>query len=119
MPKWKHTYNRRHLCSVTNMCTVAAFILGSSLKSRGRSGAGHGTRTRAYNSSYLLSQSSMVQDVLQAAGVDSDMAFARDSRLHNCILGIVRLTPGTDYESSMTKFNSQERLLWQTLQYGG
>ena len=60
----------------------------------------------------------MVQDALQAAGVDSDMAFAHGSRLHNCILGIVRLTPGTYYESSMTKFNSQERLLWQTLQYG-
>ena len=97
---------------------TAAFIVGSTVSSRRRRDHGKRERTHASDSYSLLSQSSVLQGALQAAGVDAAIAFAPDSKLHHCILGIVRLTPGTYYKSWMTRFNSQEMLLWQTLQCG-
>ena len=67
--------------------------------------------TDVYKSSRLMAAA------LHATPVPVEKIFAsmRSSEFHGKVLGVVQVSPGVYYESSLTKFTPIEMALWQTL----
>ena len=99
------------------MEAAAVLIVAETVKEQSRSSTAQKSRTYAWDFMRCLRDNALLGRALERSGVPKDQAFGdpRHLPLNGKVVGLLRLAPGSAYDSCLTQWTEEERLWWGCL----